>query len=329
MEDKMELIERYLFETGRHLPRKNREDILAEIRSFLEDKLDESAAGKPTEDDVVKLLQETGSPQKMAASYAPEGQYVIGPSFYPIFRLVTTIALAATLGAQLLAWFITLWSGNTIQAADLVSSLLISVPTTIGWVVIIFMVLQRAGVQPKLEEKWNPRNLPAIDNHEEVKRSDTIFGIAASSLFLALLVVMPEKIGIYSGMGGEFFANPVILQTLPWIYASLALCIAFNIFLLWRGRWDVASRAVELGVDVFSIVVLTMLYKGHSAWLTAHGSNGFVFHLQDLAGDITSNLQLFGMKVFCLAFGIALIVIVAVSISKLVRMIVKSLRAGK
>jgi hypothetical protein len=80
MENKMELIERYLNETGKYLPRKNREDILAEIKSYLEDTLDERTDGKPTAEDVVTLLKESGSPRKMAASYAPEGQYLVGPS---------------------------------------------------------------------------------------------------------------------------------------------------------------------------------------------------------------------------------------------------------
>ena len=117
----MELIDRYLHEVGRYLPKKNREDILAEIRSYLEDKLDERTNGKPSEEDVVEFLKEEGSPQKMAASYAPEGQYVIGPSLYPLFRLVTGIALAASIGAQLLAWAVSFWAPSEgINPAELV-----------------------------------------------------------------------------------------------------------------------------------------------------------------------------------------------------------------
>ncbi len=41
----MNLIDRYIAEVGKHLPRKNRADIEAEIRSTLEDMLDERKQG--------------------------------------------------------------------------------------------------------------------------------------------------------------------------------------------------------------------------------------------------------------------------------------------
>lgn len=325
----MELIERYLNEVGKHLIKKNRQDILAEIRSHLEDTLDERTGGNPTEEDVVALLKETGTPRKMAASYSPEGQYVIGPTLYPLFRMITGIVLAATLGAQLLAWVISLWTGNTINIAEMVGGLLTSVPTSVGSVVIVFMILQAAGVNPKMDEDWDPRTLPENEHSQEVSRGEAIFGIAGGSLLMALLVILPERIGIYSSTGGEFYANPVILQYLPWILASLAVGIGLNIYLLWNGRWNVASRAVELGSDVFSIVVLALLYKGHTTWLETHGSSGFFFDFSEMAGDITSNMQLFGMKAFCMAFGIALIVVVVLTISRLVKMIIRSVRASQ
>ena len=43
----MELIERYLNEVRKHLPAKGREDILAEIKSHLEDTLDERTEENP------------------------------------------------------------------------------------------------------------------------------------------------------------------------------------------------------------------------------------------------------------------------------------------
>jgi len=329
MEEEMELIERYLYQVGKHLPVKNREDILAEIRSHLEDTLEERTNGKPGEEDVVELLKEMGSPRKIAASYNPQNQYLIGPALYPLFRMVAGIALAASIGAQLLAGGISLWVGSSIDAGEFVAGLLTSVPTALGSVVIVFMILQAAGVQPKMDEAWDPRTLPAVENKEEVKRGELIFGISAGIVLLALLIVMPERIGIYNMPGAAFYANPVILQYLPWIYASLALGIGFDIYMLWQGRWNIANRALELGTDVFSIVVLTMLYKGHVAWLEAHGASGVIFNLLDLPKNLINNPQVFGMQSFCMAFGVALIVLVAVSISKLVKMILRALSGGE
>ena len=43
----MELIDRYVREVGRHLPRKNRADIETELRSLLVDNLEDLLKGSP------------------------------------------------------------------------------------------------------------------------------------------------------------------------------------------------------------------------------------------------------------------------------------------
>ena len=75
----MDLIDRYIAEVGRYLPAKNRADIQAELRSSLVDNLEARAGENPSEEDTAQVLKEFGPPRKVAASYWPEGQYLIGP----------------------------------------------------------------------------------------------------------------------------------------------------------------------------------------------------------------------------------------------------------
>ena len=89
----MDLIERYVYEVGRQLPRKNRADIQVELKSTLVDTLEDRVAGEPTQEDEIELLKEFGPPQKVAASYWPQGQYLIGPNLFPLFRMVVAIVL--------------------------------------------------------------------------------------------------------------------------------------------------------------------------------------------------------------------------------------------
>lgn len=327
----MKYIERYLHQVGKYLPGKSREDILAEIKSHLEDTLDERTSGNPTEEDEIALLTETGSPRKIAASYAPQGQYVIGPELYPIFRLVAGITIAAVLGAQLLAWGVSVWAENGfVNTSEMIVGLLNSVPITLGWVVIVFMILQAKGVNPKLDaEPWNPRALPAVENTEDVKRGEMIAGIVFGSLALAVLAVMPEKLGIYDLQGGEFFANPVILEYLPLIFLSILVSIGLDIYLLWRGRWNVVTRVYQFASNIFSIVVLTFLYKGHNAWLAEHGSGGFFPQIVKLGENYGDNINLIGMEAFHVAFGVALVVTVVETIVIIVKMIIKSARSNQ
>src|SRR6185503_10536293 len=101
----MNLIDRYIGEVGKHLPRKNRADIEAEIRSTLEDMLDERKQGHGPADEatVLQLLKEYGAPREVAATYQThQHQYLIGPRLFPIFERVVRIVLAIVVGASLI-----------------------------------------------------------------------------------------------------------------------------------------------------------------------------------------------------------------------------------
>src|SRR5512139_1826468 len=95
-ENAMNLIDRYVIEVGKHLPRKNRQDIQRELRSTLEDMLADrsEASGQPVDEAMtIALLKEYGSPEKVAASYTPT-RYLVGPRLYPLFLMVTQIVVA-------------------------------------------------------------------------------------------------------------------------------------------------------------------------------------------------------------------------------------------
>lgn len=306
----MNIIDRYLHEVGRFLPRKNREDILAELRSHLSDTLEERVQGEASEADMIALLKETGSPRELASSYPDSQQYLIGPDLYPFFQMVAGIVLAAVIGAQLLAFGVTYWMGEEMGSYwEALGGILTSVPAAIGSVVIVFMILQHFGVQPKLDdEPWDPRTLPIIEEDEAIKKGERIFGIVAGSILVALLAVFNDKIGIYMFPGGTFYPNPVLTQYLGWVILSLLASIGLDIYLLWQGRWTLGSRIARIAVNVFSIAVLVLLLQGHNTWLAANGSGGFFESITGMADSLAENFQVFTMEAFRMAFGVALIV---------------------
>ena len=70
----MEMIELYVKEVGRHLPEKMRSDIEQEIRSTIEDTLEDESRqqGRPVDEAmVVEVLKRMGPPRKVEA--APAG----------------------------------------------------------------------------------------------------------------------------------------------------------------------------------------------------------------------------------------------------------------
>src|SRR5271157_3332190 len=104
----MELIERYLQEIGRHLPANKRADILSELRSSLNDSLEAQTNDQPSEEAVIQIIKEMGAPRKVAASYYPEGQYLIGPEMFPLFQRIAGFVVAGTVGGQLIAAIVSL-----------------------------------------------------------------------------------------------------------------------------------------------------------------------------------------------------------------------------
>lgn len=64
----MELFERYIYAVTQQLPMKQRADIEQELRSLMEDMLDERVQGREaTTEDIESVLQELGPPNEMAA----------------------------------------------------------------------------------------------------------------------------------------------------------------------------------------------------------------------------------------------------------------------
>jgi len=303
----MSLIDRYLHEVGRYLPRTKRGDIQTELRSSISDTLEDRYGPEPTEAQVEELLKELGRPRQVAASYRPESQYLVGPVLYPLFRMISWIVVVAVLGAQVLAWSIGIFvAGESFSILEVITSLVNSVPASLGWVLITFMILQYFDAKPKFEEEpWDPSSLPEINPEEDLKRGEMVVGLVFGVLLLVLVTFFPQWIGFISAPQGKFYANPVILDYLAWIQIGLVSGILLNIYLFWRGRLDWPGRTLKLVLSLYTIAVLALLVRGHNLWLVARSSSS----LMDGLGAIESlDWRLVGMHAFRWGFLVALIV---------------------
>jgi hypothetical protein len=258
----------------------------------------------------------------VAARYYPEGQYLIGPALYPLFQTIVWIVIAAVLGSQALAWAVAyLMAGETVNPLAAVGSLVSSIPAALGWVVVVFIVLQRLEVRPEeASEAWDPVKLPQINPEAEVKRGEILFGLLFEIFLLAVLIFFRGHIGAYQFPGGPFFGNPVLEQYLVWVCLSLLVSIAMDIYLIWQGRWNTINRLLQLGSDLFSLLVLALLVQGHTAWLQAHGVTNFTDAMGKLTENIFANGQIVTMWAFWMAFSVALIVTVIETVGTTIRL---------
>src|ERR1700687_6362833 len=91
----MALLDRYLQAIEFWLPKRQRQDIIAELsedlRSQIEEK--ETELGRKLEDaEVEAILKRCGAPLEVASRYRPQ-QYLIGPALFPVYRFVLAVLL--------------------------------------------------------------------------------------------------------------------------------------------------------------------------------------------------------------------------------------------
>ncbi len=322
----MNLIDRYIYAIGRQLPRKKRGDIQAELKSTLIDTLEARSQGEPSEEQVEELLTEFGPPEKVAASYWPESQYLIGPKLYPLFRMSIGIALLVFVIVQLvLLGVVVVFDQQPIQVLEVLGSIVGSIFTTIGVVVLVFAVLQRLDVNPDLEqEQWDPRDLPEIEPKNEINRRGLVVEITIALIIIAILLFWPDKIGFRLNPWSGIILNPVIISAIPLIILSVLIGIGIDVVLIWRGRWETSTRIAKIGSNLFSIYVLGVLLSGQNAWLAAQGFAGFFSAIEALPQNVTPIMELvqvISAQAFRIAFIVALIVISLETINMVYKLI--------
>ena len=263
----MSLIERYVSEIARRLPKQQREDVRLELRSALGDALEDRLEGRvesePREDDVVELLREFGSPAAVAASYRPESQYLIGPALYPTFKTVTGVVLLVLVSLVLVGFAVDLavdppqGSGAWMWLLGLLSGVWDTALSAFAIIVLIFAALQRsASNEPDVEESWDPRELPAASDDSLVGRGEAIVGIVLPMVFLALMNLFEGHFGVIVEPGSEMLLNDVFQDNLPWLNLALGLGIVLNAWLLRTGRWSWPARFFDWAIDLYWIWIL-------------------------------------------------------------------------
>jgi hypothetical protein len=267
----MDLIERYVHAVGLYLPGKQQKDIEAELRSLLEDALEDRVEGEPTEDDVVALLEEYGPPQKVAASYWPEGQVLIGPRLYPTFRLAVGIALLATVIVHLVLAALAVFTGEPASLAEVASGIFDSLMSALGVIVVVFYILHHMEVRlPRLDDGWDPRKLEPVEEVEPVKGVGTLVGLVFDIVLLLVLNLLPDRLGFVRYIGAAPFVDPVLPGYRVWLSLLLLVDVALRAVLLLQRRWQTGTRVFKLVTNVANLVVLYLVIMGYRAWLVAN-----------------------------------------------------------
>jgi hypothetical protein len=277
----MNLIERYATEVGKNLPRKMRADIETEIRSTLEDMLEERSqtVGRPADNEMAKaLLKEYGAPDKVAATYLPE-RYLIGPKLFPIFTLVLKIVFSVLTVLALVGFGIH-FGQNSLTAQSFIEifgrsllEYLGGMISAFGNIVFIFAILQWALPASEFEDKeqgqtWDPSTLTKEPEPDEVRTWEPIWAIVFTAAALLIFNFYPQIIGVGFASGGKWIFAPALSETffnfLPWLDGIWILQIILNVLLLRAGRWTKTTRWFSVGIQVLGIALANALLMAPS-----------------------------------------------------------------
>lgn len=263
----MDLVERYVHAVRFWLPRKQQDDISAELGEDIHSQIEEQEGKlgrKLNESEVVAILKQRGSPVSVANRYRPQ-QYLIGPALFPVYRFVLIIVGLCYLVPWILAWlgleiFDPSYRSHVVAAMrEAWGSFWLTTCFTFGIVTLVFVVIER--VRPGIVENWNPRKLPAVRDPNRISRINSTVDLAVNLGFAVWWVTDMWSTTIFNHGGVRIVFAPVWKY---FLWAFLLIAIA-NIVLaaanLVRPYWTWLRASIQLVLTIAASVAFCWICK--------------------------------------------------------------------
>jgi hypothetical protein len=271
----MDLIDRYVNEVGVHLPANLRADVEAELRSLLNDSLDERARGTgraPDDELAADVVRAFGRPRDVAARYAPQARYLIGPALYPGYLLAVRVVVAV-LGVVIL---VLLALGQYHREGDLslvapfvraAGSFLSGAFFNLSLLTLVFALVERAmQAREQAGPGWDPAKLPPVNDPDRVSYFGRIFILWGLAALVVLFNFFPPWVAIVVIHNTEVRTIPLLLpefaRYLPLLNVFWAAAFILNLVVLRHGRWHPATRWADLALTVLNGLILVIIVTG-------------------------------------------------------------------
>jgi hypothetical protein len=261
----MELLDRYLQAIEFWLPKRQRQDIIAELsedlRSQIEEK--ETELGRKLEDaEVEAILKHCGAPLEVASRYRPQ-HYLIGPALFPVYRFVLAVALIGCVVPRFLIWLVFLLVDPAHRGYLHMENMWVTVLYLAFFTTLAFAIAERSGVKLEALNAWNPRKLPPVRDSNRISRFGSLFEIAAG------IVVNLWFVGIFWPRPTiDFYRVRITIapvwQVFFWSFLFLAAAnVAIASVNLFRPYWTPRRASLRLLFDGIGAGLFCGLLKAH------------------------------------------------------------------
>lgn len=276
----MDLQDRYVYAVTRRLPQRQREDIDKELRTLIDDMLEQYKGNESQEIKLQKVLLDLGDPEVLADNYRDTKHYLIGPQNYDNYVRILKIVF----GAVFLGISIATVVGNISSArqADIgiftgyLATLFSALLQAFAWVTAGFAIAERRGiVMDKLDEKdsWNISQLPEVPPKKAVIHpSEPIASILFTTLFMSILYFSPQIFAAYvPNPSGGTIVIPVfdinVVHGYKLLFAGIFLFMIFKEALkLIYGRWTLKVAAASTALSLVSTILTVIVFSNHAIW---------------------------------------------------------------
>ncbi|MEH6933178.1 MULTISPECIES: HAAS signaling domain-containing protein [Bacillus] len=277
----MSLIDIYVEEVAKRLPEKNREDIILELRSTIEDMLPDDY----NEDDEKSVLEKLGSPVSLANGYLDRPMHLIGPRYFDVYitllKMIIPIAVVIALISMVAENFIS-YSGDQAVLNVILKMIGEGIGRTLEvglqvffWVTIVFAILERTDKEKDAHplttsfKKWTPDDLKSISyipKKKAISKFEVFGGLMWTAVWATLYFYANHLVGVYEGTeNGLNFVAPtfnqdVLLQYWPIVVIMIVLEIAMSLYKFIQGQWTnkmaIWNAILQLAATIAFIVIV-------------------------------------------------------------------------
>lgn len=259
----MDWIGAYIDEVVRHVPVHRREEAAVAIRETVEAKLSD----QPTETEVKHVLEQMGHPAIVAARYK-EGQYVIGPKFFPMYvnviKLIVPIVMALTFFGLLMS-SIPAFSGPVLPTMGVFLTNVFDTLWDVGiqlvfWITLVFFMIERYAPSDSAvpDMSWDVATLRNRDRGGRISKWDAGFGLFFTAVWFGVYLNAERFLGIYESTSEGFRMNvPIFNQSflveVVWLFLGVILLqVVLGVWKWMKGRWTYALASFNLLYNVVS-----------------------------------------------------------------------------